>query len=381
MHPTFQSCIRVARFALLLFASNFARAAPPAPRAIAWVLEMHDGFDHEQQASELKSQLAAARAGGARIVCVEFAGNSWRLDVAQQIGDVLATSEPPAIAFVKAESGRAPLAFLVAGCRAPAGCFVQTGTLFFSEESGNARELADAKAIKAAESQWKKLGGSSAFVPYEVLRAAMLDPSIGCRMIPALGEGGKFEMRAGASPGDEENAVVLSEPGAKALNLSAQNAIALGLCSAEATDSRDAIEVALQKTGGAKPEMRERRAVGPSLASLRDLADASLDRAEREMDRAEPFLKVKHDSQQIAPNQKHEAASLAKPALDAADAAVRDAEEIVRINPEVLRMPGPGQSNTGQRVSQFQARWRSKIQQAKDRLEKLRAKAEKLAAA
>lgn len=370
----------LAFFIFLFFTPDFVLAAPPLPRAIAWVLELHDGLDHENQANELRSQIAAARAGGARIVCVEFAGNSWRLDVAQQIGDVLASSEPPAVAFVKADSGRAPLAFVVAGCRAPAGCFVQSGAIFISDESGNVRDLADARSIKSAESQWKKLATSPAFAPYEALRAAILDPAIGCRMVP--GEDNKFYVRAGGADAQaEKSVVVFSEPGAKLLQVAAKDAITLGLCSAEATDSRDALEAALRKTGGVKPEMRERRAVGPTLASLRDLADASLDRAEREMDRAEPFLKLKHDSKQIAPNQKREAASVAKPALDSADAAIREAEELARTNPEILRMPGPGQSDTGQSVSQFQTRWRSKIQQAKDRLEKLRAKAEKLAGA
>lgn len=340
---------------------------------------MHDGLDHANQASELRSQLAAAREGGAKIVCVEFAGESWRLDVAQEVGDVLAASEPPAIAFVRADSGRAPLAFLVAGCRAPAGCFVQAGTSFASDESGNARELADAKQMKAVETQWKKLEGRSAFAPYEGLRAAMLDPSIGCWMTPA--KGGSYEVRAGSVLPQSENPVVLCEPGAKSLTLSAQNAIALGLCGSEAVDARTALEAALQKTGGAKPEMRERRAVGQPLTGLRDRADSLLDRAATEMDGAEIHLKLKADSKQIAPNKKHEAAALAKPGLDAADAAIRDAEEIVRVNPEILHMPGPGQSDTGQRVGQFQTRWRSKMQQAKDRSEKLRAKAEKLAGA
>ncbi|MGH7242319.1 MAG: hypothetical protein ACREJD_02745 [Phycisphaerales bacterium] len=359
--------------------SNFAYSAPPATRSIAWVLELHNGLDHASQAQDLKEQIAAARAGGAKIVCVEFKGKPWRLDVAQSVGEVLASSEPPAVAFISSESDEAPLAFLIAGSRAGKGCWIETGTTLIADAAGNAREFADPKEIKQAETFWKKSDAKTVFAKYDALRSAMLDPALGCWMVTT--KSGAYEIKSGtptAAPGPMTS---LCEPGATTLRLRAQDAIALGLCTAIASDARTAIEAVLEKAGGSKPEMRERRPVGASLAGRRDLADSLLDRAGKSMDSAEPHLKMKAGSKEIAPNHKHEAAALAKPMLDAASAAISEAETALRTDPEILRMPAPGQSDTGQKPAQFETRWRSKLQQAKDRLEKMQAKADKLAGA
>ncbi|MBX3379447.1 MAG: hypothetical protein KF805_05080 [Phycisphaeraceae bacterium] len=340
---------------------------------------MHEGLDHASQARDLETQISSARAGGAKIICVEISGKPWRLDVAQSVGDVLAASEPPSIAFIRSDTGEAPLAFLVAGGRAGAGCWIQSDATLVSDSAGNVRELADSKSIAATESFWKKSDEQSRFAPYDALRAAMLNPAIGCWMISP--PDAKPEIRNGASNASDFPVISLSEPGAQILRLKAQDAIALGLCAAVAPDARAALEAALAKTDGSKPEMRERRPVGVSLAALRDRAESLLALADKSMDEADPHLKLKADSKQIAPNRKHEAASLAKPGLDAAATAIGETESLLRSDPEILHRPAPGQADTGQKPGQFETRWRTKLQQAKDRLEKLQAKADKLAGA
>jgi hypothetical protein len=363
----------------LLFTSNLAFSAPPAQRSISWVLELNHGLDHASQAEDLKEQIAAARSGGAKIICVEISGKPWRLDVAQSVGEVLATSEPPAIAFIKSESGEAPLAFLVAGSRAGKGCWIETGTTLISDAAGNARELAETKAITATESFWKKSDAQSPFAPHDALRAAMLDPAIGCWMVTRAG--GKLELNRGTPTAAGGPMTSLCEPGASVLKLRAQDAIGLGLATALASDARAALEAALEKIDGSKPEMRERRPVGSSLVSQREQAESLLARADKSMGEAEPYLKLKAESQQIAPNQKREAAALAKPGLDDAAASIQSLEATLKADPEILRLPAPGQADTGQKPGQFETRWRTKLQQAKDRLEKLRIKAQKLGAA
>lgn len=378
--PIFQHSVRSTLVALaLIFTSNLALSAPPAQRSIAWVLELNDGLDHISQARDLKTEIAAARTGGAKIVCVEISGKPWRLDVAQAVGEVLATSEPPAIAFIKSESGEAPLAFLVAGARAGKGCWIETGTTLISDTAGNARELADPAAIKAAETFWKKSDAQSPFASYDALRSAMLNPALGCWMITR--SGGKLELNSGTPTAAAGPMTSLCEPGATTLKLRAEDAVALGLSTAIATDARSALEAALEKMNGSKPEMRERRPVGATLVARRDHAESLLDRADKSMDEAQPHLKLKAESKEIAPNRKHEAAALAKPALDAASAAIQEAEATLRADPEILRLPAPRQADTGQKPTQFETRWRNKLQQAKDRLEKLQAKADKLAGA
>lgn len=353
-------------------------AAPPAPRSIAWVLELHHGLDHASQAQDLKSQIAAARAGGAKIVCVEFKGALWRIDVAQAVGEVLAASEPPALAFIASDSGEAPLAFLIAGGRASRGCIVQSGVVLVASASGNARELAETKPITSAESFWKKSDTQSPFAPYDALRAAILNPALGCWML--TGDSNRIEIGAG-TPIAPSGAIILSEPGAPTLSLRAQDAVALGLVSSTAPDARAALDSVLASLDGSKPEVRERRPVGAQLQVRRDRAESLLESAAKSMDLAEPHLKLKPESTEIAPGQKREAALLAKPGLDSASSSIAEAESIFNADPEILRLPGPGQADTGQTPAQFQARWRSRIQQAKDRLDKLKAKARKLAGA
>lgn len=378
-HPLFHASIdKAVLLAVLLFSFNIAFAAPPAQRSIVWTLELHNGLDHISQAQDLKAQIAAARAGGAKIICVEFKGEPWRIDVAQAVGEVLAASEPPALAFVAADSGEAPLAFLIAGSRASRGCIVQSGIVLVASASGNARELAETKPITTTEAFWKKSDTLSPFAPYDALRAAMLNPALGCWMLP--GESNKFEVGAG-TPIVSSGAIILSEPGAPTLSLRAQDAVALGLAASTAPDARAALDTVLASLDGSKPEMRERRPVGASLQVRRDRAESLLESAAKSMDLAEPHLKLKPDSTKIAPGQKREAASLARPDLDAASSSIAEAEAILKADPEVLRLRGPGQADTGQTPAQFQARWRSRIQQAKDRLDKLKAKAQKLAGA
>lgn len=366
--------------ALALFATitTASLAAPPAQRSIAWVLELHSGLDHASQAQDLKSQIESARASGAKIICVEFKGKLWRIDVAQAVGEVLANSEPPAVAFISSDSGEAPLAFLIAGSRAGRGCWIETGTTLVSDSSGNSRDLAEPKAIAASETFWKKSDTKSPFAPYEALRAAVLNPALGCWMLPKSPN--KFEIGAGKPPVSAGAVIILSEPGAQTLTLRAPDAVALGLASSIAPDSRTALEAALASIDGTKPEMRERRPVGSTLDARRDRAESLLERAEKSMDLAQPHLKIKAESTELAPGQKHDAAARAKPALDAASAAIAEAELVLQSDPEILRLPAPGQADTGQKPGQFEARWRSKLQQAKDRLDKLRAKADKLAA-
>lgn len=365
--------------AFLLLTADAAKSAPPAPRSIAWVLELNNGLDHTSQVQDLKTQIAAAKSGGAKIICVEIGGTPWRLDVAQSVGEVLASSEPPAIAFIKSESGQAPLAFLIAGSRAGRGCWIETDTLLIADAAGNARDLADPKAIKSAEAFWKKSDTHSAFAPHDALRAAMLDPALGCWMVTR--SGAAPELKSGTPTASSGPITTISEPGAPTLKLRAQDAIMLGLATAIASDSRLALEAALEKIDGSKPEMRERRPVGASITSRRDRVEALLDSADKSMDDAQPHLKIKPESQQIAPAQKREAATLAKPGITSAAASIEEAEATLRSDPEILRLPAPGQSDTGQKPGQFETRWRTKIQQAKDRLEKLKAKADKLASA
>ena len=363
----------------LLFSTNLALSAPPAQRSIAWVLELNDGLDHVSQVQDLKSQIAAARTGGAKIVCVEIGGKPWRLDVVQSIGEVLEASEPPAIAFIKSESGEAPLAFLVAGGRAAKGCWIETGTTLISDAAGNARELADPASIKSFETHWKKSDAHSPFAPYDALRAAMLNPALGCWLVTRSGS--KPELNSGPPIAAAGPMISLSEPGAATLKLRAEDAIALNLATSIANDSRAALDAALEKMDRSKPEMRERRPVGATLISRRDRAESLLDRADKSMDEAQPHLKIKAESNEIAPGRKHEAAALARPALAAAAAAIQEAEAALKSDPEIMRLPAPGQADTGQKPGQFEARWRTKLQQAKDRLEKLQAKADKLAGA
>lgn len=365
-------------FAALLLSINSSFSAPPALRSIAWVLELHSGLDHASQARDLKAQIESARASGAKIICVEFKGKPWRIDVAEAVGEALAASDPPALAFISSDSGEAPLAFLIAGSRAGRGCWIETGTTLVSDASGNARELARPEAIAACETFWKKSDAKTPFAPYEALRAAVLNPALGCWMLPESAN--MFQIGAGRPPSSAGPIIIFSEPGAPSLTLRAQDAVALGLAASIAPDSRTALETALASIDGSKPDMRERRPVGSTLDARRDRAESLLESAGKSMDLAQPILKMNAESTELAPGQKHEAAARAKPPLDTAAGAISEVELVLQSDPEILRLPAPGQTDTGQKPGQFESRWRAKLQQVKDRLEKLRAKADKLAA-
>ncbi|MFO0862091.1 MAG: hypothetical protein U0570_16230 [Phycisphaerales bacterium] len=365
--------IRLAQLLACLLAC-FCAAAPTPPRVIAWVLQVQQGIDHARQASDLKEQLQAAKASGARIVCVELQGRAWRLDVAQAIGDVLANAEPPAAVFI---SGDQPgLGLLVAGSRAGAGCWVQTGATFVARPGENQRELAETKEIQAVESRWKKSDGQSGFARWSGLRAALLDPAVGCWMTL----GSPIEIGTGPAPAGAA-ATPLAEPGGRELRLKAADAQALQLCAGQAADVRACLELALERMNLGKPELRETRALGASIAQRRDAAETLLRAADTAMDDAEKPLKTRVESREVAPNRKHEAAAEAQAFLDRAAQALKDLESALLADPEILRLPAPGQADTGQKPGRFETRWRSELQRAKDRLAKQQLRADKLAKA
>lgn len=353
------------------------------PRSVVWVLEMHDGLTHLGQASELKEQIRAAKSGGARLVCIELSGQDWRIDVAEAVGEVLAKSEPPAVVFVRAEKGNAGLGLLVAGSRANAGCYVESGAMLVASEGMNKNELApDAKAIKLAETKWKKEDERSSLKEFGALRGAIFEPGVGVWV--SFGKDGQ----AAAFPGEPDSVeralgriVVLAKKRDTEVRLAGEEAASMGLCSGSVEDARGASEKALDPTGVKKAEMRERRAVGPSLGERREEALEILKTAERAIEAAEVPLKLDVERLQIAPNQQHAAAALARTQLDEASRAIADVERLFRGTPEVMRLPAPGQSDTGQRAATFETRWRQQLQKLKDRFAKTEARAEKFAKA
>lgn len=370
--------------ALACWFGTVAWGGPPPQPAIVWVLEMHAGLDHLGQAGELKEQVRAAKAGGARLVCVEMSGRTWRLDVAEAVGEVLAASEPPAAVFLKGREGEVGLGLVVAASRANAGCWIETGTTLVAGADDDARELvADAKSIKSQEAKWKKEDERSAFAKWGVLRASLLDPSVGAWM--KVGNDGSIAIYPGGpeAPQRSEAArvVTIAEERAKESRLAAADGVLIGLCRGTAADARAASEASLEPLGWKRAEMRERKPVGPSLAELRDSAEELLKKTDKSLDAAEEPLKLQPERRQIAPNKQHAAAASAKPLLDEAAGTISRAEALFQGSPEVLRLPAPGQSDTGQRAQQFESRWRQQLQKLKDRLEKLREKAEKLAKA
>lgn len=369
-------------WAFVLAAMVFAfGAAAQTPRSVVWVFEMHDGLTHLGQASELKEQIHAAKAGGARLVCIEMSGQDWRIDVAEAAGEVLAKSEPPAVVFVRGDKGSAGLGLLVAGSRANAGCYLENGVTLVASKEMNKDELAaDAKAIKFAETKWKKEDERSRLKEFGALRGAMLEPGDGVWV--SFGKDGKIAALAGEPDSVERAAgrvVVLSKKRDTEVRLAGEEAVAMGLCSGSVEDAREASEKALDAGGVKKAEMRERRAVGPSLGERREEATELLKAAERAIEAAEAPLKLDVERLQIAPNQQHAAAALARAQLDEASRAIGEAERLFRAIPEVMRLPAPGQSDTGQRATTFETRWRQQLQKLKDRFAKTEARAEKFA--
>ena len=65
--------------------------------------------------------------------------------------------------------------------------------------------------------------------------------------------------------------------------------------------------------------------------------------------------------------------------LDDATSAIAELETLLTDYPELMRRPGPDQTEVGNKPSAFASRWRSLVQIRKDRVAKLAGSAEKFA--
>lgn len=95
----------------------------------------------------------------------------------------------------------------------------------------------------------------------------------------------------------------------------------------------------------------------------------------------EPILDLPDPAKHSVSKDKYrESGRLALDKLKQTEEEISDLEAILRDFPEVLRTPPPGQTDIAAKPSSYAAKWRSMIQSRRDKLAKLRAKAEDFAA-
>lgn len=124
-----------------------------------------------------------------------------------------------------------------------------------------------------------------------------------------------------------------------------------------------------------------REKITPDTAKLPRIAADKLPIIDGHIETAEKLLDLPDPEKRTVSKDKYkEAAKSALAALTKGEASLSATEKLLNDYPEVLRTPPPGQTAVAAKPSSYAAKWRSMIQSRRDKLAKLRAKAEEFAA-
>jgi hypothetical protein len=123
---------------------------------------------------------------------------------------------------------------------------------------------------------------------------------------------------------------------------------------------------------------RVERVIGAGVAAKSVRAEMLLSGIDQAHDAAKAALKLPWPAaKDIAPSKYREAATTAGGLLKQADASVKELEKLLETYPEVMRQPAPGQTAVAGKPSTFASKWRTQVQQRKDRIKKLEETAKK----
>lgn len=345
-----------------------ALADVPPVKPIGMVLELQGELDHASQIEDIRRGVSKAKTDGARIVVLRIEGRAWRYDIARELSEFVASSEPPVAVFTQDSA----LGVALAGASANAGCWAKEGLVL--EKDDNSIELVDEpKKIKDDAKLWGKTDLWSVLSKHPAMRSAMLDPRMPCWLIESTN--GTITT-TDAEPDDatrkqSARAVQLAGGRDERVFISTKDARSLGLITGESRDASEALALAADRLGLRNLDTRQSVWIGQSLEQRHQLAIESHKQLSATLAVAERTLVANKGNAKSGPAVKNMAGATALSMLAGVKILINELETKLRETPEIQRLPAPGQPSLITKRSVSASRWRSAIEKLHDRAEKL----------
>lgn len=364
-----------------------APAAPDLPAKLRIVhIKLRGDLDCTRLTSDLQSTLRKAREDSAEVLLLELDGNRWRGDVLLGMAQSLSSTSREGMKLWvlladaldnRIGSGQAALGLLADRC------YLHPKAQILFDPGDDLRELApDGTGFEQIDHDLQGLLWAAARERGRDGLLAALLPTPRQQVWALRGAEGPFDRLTGSTPESDASALALSSPATESpqgdafqLRLSTEAAVGIGIASAQARDLGHVF--ALERVAprplirrelvSALPEARKTLADRWSqVDAVRRRIDKALDEAERLRGHDSPRRKLIAGRESLAP-------------LVEASARLSQIETLLTDYPELLRAAPPGTTSielTPQRLSRA---WFESLQDRRDNLADLKARAERLA--
>ncbi|MEX2218424.1 MAG: hypothetical protein WD749_06645 [Phycisphaerales bacterium] len=327
------------------------RAAAPAPARASRILHLRVIGDLETgaMAAAIAAELERAPRERFTSVVLELEFERARPDLVWTVGQAVRASRVPVIGFIHAGRGGGVGAGALAIGVLAHSCHVAPRTVIRHSPVDELRWLAP------AGTNWERTGRELSGALWLALKDRSADPALAAVLASPAGaawagspdDSLPWRIAVGAAPpsGRWEQVAFETEAGFERLELSAETAAALGVARVDTATVAQVIAATAPPPSG-----RATRTVAGDLEASRQRTERHIRLARDAVARAEAALDIRARARGRAVTTAlyHEGAREATGALDAADAALKDAEDVGVERPEVLRHP-PVSRETGTR--------------------------------
>jgi hypothetical protein len=357
--------------------SALAQASKPLKAGSVVHVTVSGDLETMQAAKELRSLLLDAQRDRCALVVLELGGDESRLDVVHEMARAIHETRTPVVAYLQDPDG-------VVGAGALALGLVGQDCILGPQVTIKGRAAGVQQAPLAPDdanfetdledlARWMGLRARDRGLP-ESFETAVLSPS---RTLWAL-VNGREATAAWERPRDGEVIpVVIEQDGHHLVSLTAKDAVRLKY----ATGTLETWPLILNRWD-LKNAPRVERVIGAAVGAKSMRAELLLSAIDKAHDVAKEALKLPWPAaKDLAASKYHEAATLASRLLKEANMSVAELEKLLEAYPEVMRRPAPGQTSVAGKPSTFASKWRTLVQQRKDRIKKLEETAKKFATA
>jgi len=360
---------------ILTVAPQAAFAQPHRPSKPGSVLHVTISGDLEtmQAAKELRTLLLDAQRDRCSLVVLELGADESRLDVVHAMAQAIHETRTPVVAYLNDADRVVGAGALALGVVAE-DCVLAPGVTVKGRAAGVAQAaLAPDDANFGSDledlSRWMGVRAKERGLA-ESLDTALLSPS---QSLWAL-VNGKDVAVVSERPGDGDVIpVVIQKDGQYLVSLNAKDAVRLKYASA----TLETWPLILNRRD-LKPAPRVERTIAAGVGAKSVRAEMLIAGIDKAHDDAKAQLKLPWPAaQDIAPSKYREVAATAGALLKQANASIKELEKLLETYPEIMRRPAPGQTTVAGKPSSFASKWRTLVQQRKDRIKKLEETAKK----
>ncbi len=349
---------------------------PPARPGSVFHIRITGDIECMAPVREFRGLLRDAQRDRAALVIIEIGGNESRLDLICEMARGLREMQLPTIVFLNDADHTVGPGALCLG-QVARECIIAPDMTVCGRVGGiaqNALAPDDTRWSTLSDelTTWCQAGCTIRRIP-DALPTAMV---AGARPAWAVFDRSAYTIAYDEPEAADTVPIVAQHDGTYLTTLTAAQVVRLRL----ATTTLDSWTTVLNRAD-LRSAPRIERTISASIGARALRAESLLTASEKSLEHATLALKMPWPrAKDVSPTRYQEAADKGRNDLDTADAALRDLEQLLEQQPELLRRPAPGQTTVAGKPSVYTSRWRTAVQSRRDKAAKLRAVADKFAA-